>query len=279
MKKPAACLFALALLGVVHAQPTDAGLQPMLGAELPLEAVFTDSEGRTGPLREHLGAQPALLVPGYYRCPDLCGVVMHGVLEALQKSAPPRSGYRVLRVSIDPTETSADARAQRTANLAYATFLDEPPASSPSSPSPSSPPSPALDLRLLTGPPASIEALAERSGFRYRRSEPRREGRNAGEATWTHPATVIVVTAGGRISNYLNGVPLDPAELRRALVQASGGRIGTFAERIALLCASLDLRQGPYSAAVWRGLQATALLTLVGLALLWWRLARRGGAA
>ncbi|MFO1296568.1 MAG: hypothetical protein U1F25_08885 [Rubrivivax sp.] len=48
MKKPAACLFALALLGVVHAQPTDAGLQPMLGAELPLEAVFTDSEGRTG---------------------------------------------------------------------------------------------------------------------------------------------------------------------------------------------------------------------------------------
>ncbi|MFO1296567.1 MAG: hypothetical protein U1F25_08880 [Rubrivivax sp.] len=217
-------------------------------------------------------------MPGYYRCPDLCGVVMHGVLEALQKSASPRSGYRVLASASTPPR-----RAPMRARSGPRTLPTR--RSSTSRPHrrlhrlPSSPPSPALDLRLLTGPPASIEALAERSGFRYRRSEPRREAATPAKRRGRIPPPSSSSPPAAASRTTRTACRLIRPSLRRALVQASGGRIGTFAERIALLCASLDLRQGPYSAAVWRGLQATALLTLVGLALLWWRLTRRGGAA
>ncbi len=46
------------------------------------------------------------------------------------------------------------------------------------------------------------------------------------------------------------GVQFDPAELRLALVDAGGGRIGTLSDRIALLCAHLDPKFGLHTGAV-----------------------------
>jgi protein SCO1/2 len=246
--------------------PPDAGLQPALDAQLPLDLPFTDSEGRPLTLREAFGDGPVLLVLGYYRCPQLCGLLMHGLLEALQQGGLPRERYRVLRVSIDPQETPADARVRRAADLAYAHFLEgAQPAPQP------------LDLRLLTGPAASVQALARAVGFRYQRSAARdNEG-----ADFAHPAVAVVLTPEGRVSRYLEGVRFDPWALRLALVQADEGRVGSLADlagQVALLCAHVDPRLGRHSAAVLHGVQALGVLLVLALAALWWRQSVRKGA-
>ena len=243
--------------------PPDASVQPVLGAPLPLDLPFTDSEGRPATLRHYLGDRPLLLVLGYYRCPQLCGLVMHGLLDSLHRSGLPRPHWRILRVSIDPQDTPAVARARRDADLAYAHFLEG------ADPAPRPPPLP-LALQLLTGPPGSVQALAQRVGYRYQRSD----GRDDAVAAFAHPAVVIVVTPAGRVSRYLGGVQFDPQELRLALTQAGEGRIGTqatLAGRVALLCAHLDSKLGRHSAAVLRGVQAMGVLLVLSLVALGWR--------
>lgn len=258
-------LFALILLyaAALHAQPLapqlvppDAGVQPALDAQLPLDLTFTDSEDRPVMLRDYFGDRPVLLVPGYYRCPQLCGLLMHGLLEALHQGGLPRKDYRVLRVSIDPSETPADARARRDADLAYAHFLEG------SRPAPQP-----LELRLITGAPSALQALAQRMGYRYQRSAAHSED----GADWAHPAVAIVVTPEGRVSRYLGGVRFDPRDLRLALVEAGEGHIGDLADRVALLCAHVDPQLGRHSAAVLRVLQVVGVLLVLAMAALFWR--------
>ena len=241
--------------------PPDAGITQALDAPLPLDLAFTDSEGHALRLRDAFTDRPVLLVPGYHRCPQLCGLLMQGLLEGLQRSGLPRDGYRLLRISIDPAETPADARTRREADLAYARFLD------PSAAPP--------DLRALTGSAPAVQALAQRLGYRYQRN-----GQDAaGIPRWAHPAVAIVATPQGRISSYVSGIGIDPAALRQALVQAGEGRTGSLYDRVALLCAHIDPRLGRHSAAVLRGLQATGLVLVLALAAAWWRLSRRGPSA
>ncbi len=248
--------------------PPDAGVQQEINAQLPLDLAFIDSEGRSVRLGDYFGDRPVVLVLGYYRCPQLCGLLMHGLLQALHEGGLPRQHYRLLRVSIDPQETPADARARRAADIAYAHLLDDPlQARQP------------LELRALTGPPASLRALAQRVGYRYQRAD----GPVAGSAGWAHPTLAIVITPQGRVSSYLGGVRLDPQDLRLAVLQADQGLVGGFTDRLALLCAHVDPRLGRHSVAVLRGLQVLGALLVAALAAVGWhastaRASRRTGA-
>ena len=233
--------------------PPDAGIAPALNAALPLDLAFTDSDGHAITLRQAFHDRPVLLVPGYYRCPQLCGLLMQDLLQALQRSGLPRDAYRVLRISIDPDETPADARTRREADLAYARFL-APTAAPP-------------DLRALTGSAPAVQALAQRLGYRYQRNDD-----EDGRRRWAHAAVAIVATPQGRISSYVSGIGSEPAQLRLALVRAGDGRAGNLSDRVALLCAHLDPRLGRHSAAVLLGLQAMGLLLVLGLGAAWWRL-------
>lgn len=246
--------------------PPDAGVSPALGAALPLALRFIDSDGRDVTLGDYFGSRPVLLVLGYYRCPQLCGLLMHGVLEALHDGGLARDEYRVLRVSIDPAETNADAHARRAVDLAYAAALAGDAA-----------PAPPLDLTLLTGRPAALRALAQQVGFRYQRDHGDPGGPDDRDrAAWAHPAVAIVVTPEGRVSRYFGGIQFDSRELRLALVEASDGRIGHAGDRLALLCAHVDPRLGRHSEAVLRGLQAVGAALVLALLALFRRTGLRG---
>ncbi|CAM5783965.1 SCO family protein [Rhizobacter fulvus] len=239
--------------------PPDARLEQRLDAPLPLALTLTDSAAHRQPLGAAFGDRPVLLVFGYYRCPQLCGLLMHGLLEALQHSGLSRTDYRIVRVSLDPAETPADALARRSAELAYASFL--------AADAPAAKQQPALDLRLLTGDEASLRTLARSAGVHYQRTA----FADDPAARFAHAAAVIVVSPEGRISSYQTGVQFDPAALRSAVVDAGHGRIGSFTDRIALMCAHVDPRLGRYSGAVLWGLRSACLLLVGGLAAWLWR--------
>jgi protein SCO1 len=227
-----------------------------LGAALPLDAAFTDSAGHAVRLADELARGPGstLLMRGYHRCPQLCGLATQGVLEALRQGGLAASAAQVLFVSVDPTETAADAADKRRADLGYARVLAGAQAGG----------LPAIER--LVGPAASIGALTRSVGFRYRPGD--------ASARFSHPAGVVVVTPDGRISRYLMGIRFDPAELREAVLDAGAGRLGQLSEGIALLCAHFDPRAGEHSRAVMTGIRLAAIAAMAWVAVFAWR--RRG---
>ena len=240
-------------LAPVPATPA-AGFTQRLDAPLPLPAAFTDSAGRPVRLADEITRQPrrpTLLMLGYHRCPQLCGLATQGVLETLRRSGLPSSAARILFVSVDPGETTADAASRRLVDLRYASLLA------------GAAPADVPEVERLVGPPASIAALARSVGFAYQAGD--------AAARFSHPAGIVVVTPDGRVSRYLMGVRFDPQELRDAVADAAGGRVGMLSDRLALLCAHLDPRAGVHSAAVLAGVRGTGLAVLAALALFIWR--------
>jgi protein SCO1/2 len=238
-------------------------LTQRLGADLPLDSRWRDADGRSVALGDYFAdGKPVLLVLGYYTCPQLCGLLMHGVLEAVQAAGPSARSARIVAVSIDPGDTPATARARLATDLAYASFLRR--ATQARGPLP--------ELHLLTGDAAAIDRVVADAGYRIRlASDP------SSDARVDHPAALVVATPHGRISRYLMGVRFDPLELGDALADARDERTGALSDRIALLCAHLDLALGRHSRAVLDATRGVTVLIVLALAAWCWR--RRGGAA
>jgi len=211
-----------------------------LGAQLPLDLVFRDAGGATLRLREALAAKPALLVPGYYGCTNLCDVVRAGVAQAVSASGlEPGEQFNVVLISIDPRESPSDAAvAQRDDAREH-------------------PEAQVSRWRYLVGASTAGAQLMRAIGFRYL-YDPR-------NGAYAHPAGVVVVSPSGVVTQYLLGVQYAPLTLRLALVSASQGRIGSLVDRLVLLCCDYDSATGRYSVLISRVLQGMGLLTLLTL--------------
>ncbi|VTU21685.1 hypothetical protein H6CHR_01639 [Variovorax sp. PBL-H6] len=234
--------------------PPAAALEQKPGAQLPLQMDLWDEQGRPVRLGDYFeDGRPVLLVLGYYRCPQLCGLLMHRLLEGLRDSGLSRHGWRIVGVSIDPEDTPETARQRREQDIAYAEFLMDAPT-----------PAGTLDLHLLVATPARLQRLARDIGFGYTQTP-------GTDARFAHPAAVMVATTRGKISRYLTGMQFDAAELRVALAEAKGERIGILSQGIALLCAHFDPRVGAHSTAVMNATRVLGLLMVAALAAWCWR--------
>lgn len=239
--------------------PPDAGLVQQVGVQVPLDIAVTDDSGHTLQLADVIdGTRPVLLVPGYYRCAQLCGLVMHGLLDALHASGASRAQWRIVGIGIDPTETPADAGVRRKLDVGYAESLLQGARAGP------------LDLHLLTLGEPQLHRVAAAIGIRFERVPATGEQ----PPTIAHPATVVLLTPRGEIARYFNGMDIDAGELRVALADAAGDRIGSATSRIALLCAHFDPHVGKLDTPVMNGFRAGSLVLVVGLAGWCWR--RRG---
>jgi protein SCO1 len=108
--------------------------------------------------------------------------------------------------------------------------------------------------------------LAEAVGFRYKLDEKSNQ--------FAHAAVAFVLTPEGKISRYLYGVEFKPRDLRFALVEASGGRVGTTLDRILLTCFKYDPMTQSYTPFVFGFVRIGAGLSfaaLAGLLLVLWR--------
>jgi protein SCO1/2 len=215
-----------------------------LGAQLPLASEFIDDDGRAVHLAGFFGKIPVVLVPGYFHCPNLCSTVMEGVLETFAAIALPPGSYRLLAISIDPTENAAVAANKKTA---YRAMLG----------------GDSADLHLLTGKPDAIGAVMKAAGFNY--------AYDPAQQQYAHPAGFLIVTPDGRISRYFNGVRFNREDVRQALSNASDGKIGGLADRLLLLCAHYDPLIGRHSVAAMTLVRIVCLLLPALLALWIWR--------
>jgi protein SCO1/2 len=234
-------------------------IEQRLGAALPAALRLFDSAGR--PIDAAALSAPGrvlVLLPAWYRCDTLCGTVAHGALEALADTGLPPAAWQLVLFSIDPHDTPADARALQAVYAGYAgwarpaVYRQEAPA-----------------LQLLTGDAAQTARLARAVGWRW--TGPARSDDALGRSQFDHATGLVVLTPQGVVSSYLLGVRYDPATLRRAIVAASDGRVGTFTERLLLACAHFDPRWGGHDAAVIALLRGVGVAMCLGLGVWVWR--------
>lgn len=228
-----------------------------IGELVPEDAVFRDSTGTPVQLKQllHRG-QPLLLSLNYYRCPMLCSLVLSGMVNGL-KGTGLKLGrdYFAFTLSIDPQETS-DLASQK--KRGYLQALGEPSAEAA--------------WAFTTGEASQIQALADAIGFGYAYDDSTQQ--------YAHPAVIAVLTPEGKISRYLYGIEFPPRDLKLALVEASGGKVGTSFDRFLLSCFKYDpalRRYGIYVAGILKGgaLLVFAILAAL-LAALWRRELKRG---
>ena len=214
------------------------------GAPLPVDAPLRDATGQATSLRQVAGGRALILAPGYFHCPNLCGVVREDLLSGLSAMASPQE-YVVALVTIDPAETPADASA------ALRGIRDR---------------YPGLPVRALTGPADSLAAIAAAAGFNARFDAAGKE--------FLHPAGVAFATPAGLVSGYALGLGYGPDTLSAALALANAGGMAA-AEPVHLFCFSYDPVTGRLSLAVMEAVRLGAIVTVLGVGVFIYALNRR----
>lgn len=221
------------------------------GAQLPLQDRFHDDLARQVRLVDLTRGRPLIVAFGYYHCPNLCGLVRSTLLSAIT-AANLLAGrdYSLAVISIDPNETTSDARAAKAADIAAFPL-----------------PGAARNWHYLTGSESALSMLRAAVGYTGHF--------DAALKQFIHPTGLVVVTPAGTVSSYLLGLSYHPGDLRVALAQANQGTVRAAAVPILLLCFHYDATTGRYTLSILKLLKLAAALTLVTVAGLGLSLFRR----
>ena len=240
-----------------------------LGQRIPSGLRFVDGVGHPVAVDDLLGqGKPLLVTLGYYRCPQLCNLVHEGLAKGLKGAdLVPGRDFQGLSVSVDPGEEPKSATTNQRRLLRALGVAETSGAAWPFV----MPQSAAANI--VVGPDKqkrqeiqhdgrdpTAAKLASSVGFRYQY--------DAKSKQFAHAAAAFVLTPEGKISRYLYGVDFKPRDLRLALVEASGGRVGTAFDRVLLTCFKYDPMTQTYTPFVFGFVRIGALLSFAALAVL-----------
>ncbi|WP_319581829.1 SCO family protein [uncultured Pseudodesulfovibrio sp.] len=188
------------------------GIEEHLGAMLP-DVPFTDSEGNRVTLPE-LADAPILLLPIYYRCPDVCNLLQGSVASILPEvKLAPGKELKVVSLSFDARENPKDAaRAKRNYTAISGDAF------------------PAEYWTFLTGDQASIDAVLNTIGYTVQKQG----------GLWAHPVAAIAIAPGGKVVRYLYGTSFLPFDITMAGTEAARGQTGLSVKRLLSFCYNYD---------------------------------------
>ena len=137
--------------------------------------------------------------------------------------------FQILTVSIDPKEKPA------TAAKTKAKYIDMLRKTQPSADE---------GWAFCTADQSIITRLADNLGFRYTYDS------KSGE--YYHPAMLAFVSPTGVITRYSLTVDFPPDDMKKALVEAGDGSVGTPVDQVLLWCFSYDPDSNSYVPQAWR---------------------------
>ena len=248
--RPAAAFIGVLALCAAAPMPATAGFTttqlaavsatPPPNAALPLQLSFRDENGRPLTLAAAIGGVPAVVIFADYTCHTLCGPILEFTAAGLDRTGlRPGVDYRLIVIGLDPKDDLDSARAMRTAHIDAADPIGH-------------------AAVFLSGGDADIRAATAAVGFNY--------AYDAEHDQYAHPAAAYIVDAAGRVRRVLSPLGLDGGDLRLALVDAGDGTVGSFADRIHLLCYGYDPVRGIYTERITTMLEIAAGATLLVMA-------------
>ncbi len=229
------------------------GITQNLGDAIPLDDLWLDEFGNEHTFRELTGKnKPILLVPAYFRCRLICNQVLNGVFDSLKLvKFEPGKDFELVVFSFDETEKPVHAMKKK--NDMMETIGRKRSVEA---------------WRFWTGSPESIKQLTKALGYKFV-YEP-------GQNELIHTPGIMVLTPSGLISRYLLEIRNAGVQVELALSEASGNRIGTWQDKVKLLCYTYDPAAGKYSLAVMMMVRTGFILTVGSLLVLmgWDRIRR-----
>ena len=235
--------------GVTPRELEGVGVDEHLGRNVDLNLAFTGEDGASVPLKNFFEkGRPVILDLVYYKCPNLCNLVLNGQVEAMKEMGwTPGKEYEVVTISINPKEDTGTASGKK------ATYLSDFG-------------KPAPGWHFLTDYQGNAKKLAEEIGYHYRYDQRQDQ--------YAHPATIMVLTPQGKVARYLYGVRFRSRDLRFALAEASEGRMTLTIEKILLLCYHYDPQANRYVLFAANVMRVGGILTVILLAAFIWRMFR-----
>lgn len=225
------------------------GLTQVLDAEVPKDVPFTDDHGAAVSSGFYFdGTRPVLLTFNYTDCPLMCSQQLDGFVDALRQleGVTPGEDFQIVTVSIDHRET------WKKASLTKEKYLRDL--------GPDRAAAAADGWHFLVGAEGNIRRLADAVGFHYKWIDP--------TTKYSHVPAIIILTPEGHTSQYFSGWDYGPDDLRRALRDASGGKIGQYSDSFFYSCFRYDPDQGVTGMVIMRVGAALAVVALASFVIL-----------
>jgi protein SCO1 len=224
--------------------PKAVGIDQKVGEQVPMDLAFRDENDQPITLGECIGGKPTILVLAYYRCPQLCNLVLNELVTAL-RSIPQYSigdQFNVMIVSFDPKDRPAIAWKKK---QSYLQEYGRPNAEN--------------GWHFLTGEQAAIDVLCQTVGFRYEYDKKSKE--------YFHASGIMILSPEGKISRYFYGIDYEPTDIRFGLADAGEEKFQqTTADKVLqVLCYRWDPHAGKYTPTVMMILRIGAALTMLVL--------------
>ncbi|MFM9956506.1 MAG: SCO family protein [Phycisphaerales bacterium] len=232
-------------------QTEGVGVVDRRGGHVPLDLVFTDSDGKRVTAKQLFdGKRPVLLVMAYYTCPLLCALVLDHVQDSLnQLEWVAGEEFRVVTISFDHRNTPEQAAVKKaTYLLGY------------------EPGDGAKDVKRELKPDAwqflcadvkNAQAISSAVGFHYRYLPENGE--------FSHPSAIFFLTPEGRVSGFIENLKFEPKDVKLALTQAGEGKTGSLFDRIIMTCFMYDPTKGTYVLAAKQVMKIGGVLTALTL--------------
>ena len=206
------------------------GIDEKLEAQVPQDLVFTDPNGETVKLGDLFdGERPVILTMNYASCPQLCGLQLNGFVKTLESMDDWTVGdqFRVVTVSLDPTETAERSADFRSALLKGYGRSEQ-----------------AMQgWSFLRGSEEDIRQLADTVGFRFNFIEEKGE--------YAHAAALMLLDPQGRVTRYLYGIDFKPSTLRLCLSETADSKFVSTIDALILRCFVFDAASGSFVANAW----------------------------
>lgn len=211
-----------------------------LGAQLPLDLQVTDAAGEQRALKEFFdGKRPVIVTLNYSDCPVLCSVQLNALAKSVNETELSLGeDFQMLTVSIDPQESTERLRGTKELYVGLA----------------SEQPGAAEAWHFATADEQVIEGLTDALGFRYKY--------DAQTKQFNHPAMLAFLSPDGDISSYSLRMDFPPVDLKRSLVAAGNGEVGSPVDQFVIWCFSYDPERGRYVAEAWKLMRAGGLVTI-----------------
>lgn len=202
-----------------------AGIDERPDAEIPLDLPFRNADGETVTLAELADGKPIVLVPVLHNCPNICGVTLSGVMQAIRaQEFRPGEDFTMIAFGIDPEEGPEVARADLAVLQKSFPDIDM------------------TGIHATTGTTENIRAVTDALGYRYAYDER--------ISQYAHVAATAFLTRNGHLSRWIYGLTPQPTDMKLALTEAGEGQIGDWGDQILLLCYHYDPVTGRYGSLV-----------------------------
>ena len=218
------------------------GVSENLGAQIPLQLEFRDSNGNVVSLNSYFHKNKAVILNlAYYSCPMLCHFVANGLVEGMkQLPYPLGEKYDVITVSINPNDRLA---AQQGFQDRYLTALGQSKNSK--------------HWTFLSGEPDAVTALTKAVGFKYHYDEASKD--------FAHSAVIIVLTEDRKVSRYLYGIEYPRFDLKLSILEALDKQVISSVDHLLLFCYNYDPQSRTYVIYAWNIMRVAAAISVLFL--------------